>query len=43
MQKLKNCKWFLKAIADENNIGLQIDTRGSMFGFFFADKNANKL
>ena len=28
----------LKAIADENSIGLQIDTRGSMFGFFFADK-----
>ena len=28
----------LKAIANENSIGLQIDTRGSMFGFFFADK-----
>ena len=28
----------LKAIADENSIGLQIDIRGSMFGFFFADK-----
>ena len=28
----------LKVIADENSIGLEIDTRGSMFGFFFADK-----
>ena len=28
----------LKAVAGKNNIGLQIDTRGSMFGFFFADK-----
>ena len=28
----------LKAVANENNIGLQVDTRGSMFGFFFADK-----
>lgn len=28
----------LKAVAQENNIGLQVDTRGSMFGFFFADK-----
>jgi len=28
----------LKTVAQENNIGLQVDTRGSMFGFFFADK-----
>ena len=28
----------LKAVADANNIPLQVDTRGSMFGFFFADK-----
>ena len=27
-----------KKVAEENNIGLQVDTRGSMFGFFFADK-----
>ena len=27
----------LKAAADANNIPLQIDTRGSMFGFFFCD------
>ncbi|RXJ77935.1 glutamate-1-semialdehyde-2,1-aminomutase [Arcobacter sp. F155] len=28
----------LKEVASKNNIGLQVDTRGSMFGFFFADK-----
>ncbi len=28
----------LKDVATANNIGLQVDTRGSMFGFFFADK-----
>ncbi|MDZ7818610.1 MAG: glutamate-1-semialdehyde 2,1-aminomutase [Aliarcobacter sp.] len=28
----------LKEVAIANNIGLQVDTRGSMFGFFFADK-----
>ena len=28
----------LKEVATKNNIGLQVDTRGSMFGFFFADK-----
>jgi glutamate-1-semialdehyde 2,1-aminomutase len=28
----------LKEVASLNNIGLQVDTRGSMFGFFFADK-----
>ncbi|WP_368030986.1 glutamate-1-semialdehyde 2,1-aminomutase [Arcobacter sp. s6] len=28
----------LKQVATSNNIGLQVDTRGSMFGFFFADK-----
>ncbi len=28
----------LKDLAIANNIGLQVDTRGSMFGFFFADK-----
>ncbi len=28
----------LKEVADKNGIGLQVDTRGSMFGFFFADK-----
>jgi glutamate-1-semialdehyde 2,1-aminomutase len=28
----------LKKVATANNIGLQVDTRGSMFGFFFADK-----
>ena len=28
----------LKEVAISNNIGLQVDTRGSMFGFFFADK-----
>ncbi len=28
----------LKKVAADNNIGLQVDTRGSMFGFFFADK-----
>ena len=28
----------LKEVAKSNNIGLQVDTRGSMFGFFFADK-----
>jgi glutamate-1-semialdehyde 2,1-aminomutase len=28
----------LKAAADEYGIGLQIDVRGSMFGFFFNDK-----
>lgn len=27
-----------KEVANKNNIGLQVDTRGSMFGFFFADK-----
>lgn len=27
----------LKEVAKSNNIGLQVDTRGSMFGFFFAD------
>lgn len=27
-----------KKVAEQNNIGLQVDTRGSMFGFFFADK-----
>uniref|UniRef100_UPI004047502D glutamate-1-semialdehyde 2,1-aminomutase n=1 Tax=Aliarcobacter sp. TaxID=2321116 RepID=UPI004047502D len=27
----------LKEVAAKNNIGLQVDTRGSMFGFFFAD------
>ncbi|NVJ54253.1 MAG: glutamate-1-semialdehyde 2,1-aminomutase [Campylobacteraceae bacterium] len=27
-----------KEVATKNNIPLQIDTRGSMFGFFFADK-----
>ncbi len=27
----------LKEIAIKNGIGLQVDTRGSMFGFFFAD------
>jgi len=28
----------LKRVANENNIGFQTDNRGSMFGFFFADK-----
>lgn len=28
----------LKKIADENNIPLQVDTRGSMFGFFFCEE-----
>ena len=28
----------LKEVASSNNIGLQVDTRASMFGFFFADK-----
>jgi glutamate-1-semialdehyde 2,1-aminomutase len=28
----------LKKVATENNIDLQVDTRGSMFGFFFCDK-----
>ncbi len=28
----------LKEVAKNNNIGLQVDTRGSMFGLFFADK-----
>ena len=28
----------LKEVASSNNIGLQADARGSMFGFFFADK-----
>ena len=28
----------LKEVASQNNIGLQVDSRGSMFGFFFADK-----
>ncbi|AXH11937.1 glutamate-1-semialdehyde 2,1-aminomutase [Halarcobacter bivalviorum] len=28
----------LKEVATKNGIGLQVDTRGSMFGFFFADK-----
>ncbi|MEA3315818.1 MAG: glutamate-1-semialdehyde 2,1-aminomutase [Campylobacterota bacterium] len=28
----------LKKVAKENNIPLQVDTRGSMFGFFFCDK-----
>ncbi|TLP40488.1 glutamate-1-semialdehyde 2,1-aminomutase [Arcobacter arenosus] len=28
----------LKKVAEDNGIGLQVDTRGSMFGFFFADK-----
>ncbi len=28
----------LKKVAENNGIGLQVDTRGSMFGFFFADK-----
>ena len=27
----------LKEVANKHNIGLQVDTRGSMFGFFFAD------
>ena len=27
----------LKEVAQENNIPLQVDTRGSMFGFFFAE------
>ena len=29
----------LKKIADENNISLQVDTRGSMFGFFFCEES----
>jgi glutamate-1-semialdehyde 2,1-aminomutase len=29
----------LKKIADENNIPLQVDTRGSMFGFFFCEES----
>lgn len=28
----------LKVVAVNNGIGLQVDTRGSMFGFFFADE-----
>ncbi len=28
----------LKKVAEDNGIALQVDTRGSMFGFFFADK-----
>lgn len=28
----------LKDVASKHNIGLQVDTRGSMFGIFFADK-----
>jgi len=28
----------LKEVAIKNNIGLQVDTRGSMFGFFFANE-----
>ncbi len=28
----------LKEVATKNGVGLQVDTRGSMFGFFFADK-----
>ncbi len=28
----------LKVVAINNGIGLQVDTRGSMFGFFFADE-----
>lgn len=27
----------LKQVAEQNNIALQVDTRGSMFGFFFCD------
>ena len=29
----------LKKIANENNISLQVNTRGSMFGFFFCEEN----
>ncbi|WP_321315050.1 glutamate-1-semialdehyde 2,1-aminomutase [Halarcobacter sp.] len=28
----------LKEVADKNGVALQVDTRGSMFGFFFAEK-----
>jgi glutamate-1-semialdehyde 2,1-aminomutase len=28
----------LKEVASKNNVALQVNTRGSMFGFFFADK-----
>ncbi|PLY07507.1 MAG: glutamate-1-semialdehyde-2,1-aminomutase [Arcobacter sp.] len=28
----------LKVVANKNNIGLQVDTRGSMFGYFFAEE-----
>ncbi len=33
----------LKKIAKENNIPLQVDTRGSMFGFFFAKKKPTNM
>ena len=33
----------LKKIAKENNISLQVDTRGSMFGFFFAKKKPTNM
>jgi len=37
-EKAKRLVAGLKEVAQQNNIGLQVDTRGSMFGFFFADK-----
>jgi glutamate-1-semialdehyde 2,1-aminomutase len=36
-QKAERLVRGLKEVATKNNIGLQVDTRGSMFGFFFAD------
>jgi glutamate-1-semialdehyde 2,1-aminomutase len=36
-QKAERLVSGLKEVATKNNIGLQVDTRGSMFGFFFAD------
>ena len=37
-EKAKKLVNGLKEVANKYNIGLQVDTRGSMFGFFFADK-----
>ncbi len=37
-EKAKKLVNGLKVVAVNNGIGLQVDTRGSMFGFFFADE-----
>jgi glutamate-1-semialdehyde 2,1-aminomutase len=42
-QKAKRLTNGLKDVATKHNIALQVDTRGSMFGFFFCEKKPTNM